>query len=280
VKANAYGEGWSLAGVGFDPEQEAFRQTLKRRFWIASGIAALVGIAILLGLWLRHRTRRKALLDADRLASMTHSLKTPLAILKFRCDSLRLGRLSAERADEELLRIGEEVDHLASLIESGLRAIRGGGPSAPRGQATQAWFQEVAEDLRPGFEMEQRSLQLRLAKEAGHAPLPSLRAAILTLVENALGHGRGQVTLETWATRRRLCIQVRDEGEGLDLHQLKALGKPFQRIREVGKEGFLREGQGLGLSLLIQVAEQEGWGLTFSSASGEGFSALLEIPIA
>ena len=219
-------------------------------------------------------------LEGHALADLAHSLKTPLAILKFRCDSLRLGRLSADRADEELLKIGEEVDHLTTLIESGLRVIRGGGPSGPRDQATRDWFLEVAEDLRPAFELEERQLDLRLAEEAGHAPLPSLRAALLTLLENALGHGRGRVTLQTWRNRRRFCIQVSDEGEGLEPHQLKSLGKPFQRLRVQGKEGFQREGQGLGLSLLIQVAEQEGWGLTFSSAPGEGFVALLEVPAA
>jgi two-component system sensor histidine kinase QseC len=203
-----------------------------------------------------------------------------LAILKFRCDSLRLGRLSPERADEELLKIGEEVDHLTAIIETGLRVIRGGGPTGPRAQANRAWFEEVAEDLQPGFDLENRELDLRLTEDAGHAPLPSLRAAVLTLVENALGHGRGRVTLATWKNRRRFCIQVTDEGDGLEAHQLKSLGKPFQRLRAQGKEGFQREGQGLGLSLLIQVAEQEGWGLTFASAPGEGFSALLEVPAA
>ncbi len=280
TKTNAFGDGWNLAGVGFDAQQATFRRFLKQRYWLASGVSALIGATILLGLWFRHHSRRKALLDADRLAAMTHSLKTPLAILKFRCDSLRLGRLSPERADEELLRIGEEVDHLTTLIETSLRVIRGAGPTGPRAQATPTWFREVAEDLQPGFEMENRDLELRLTEAVGHAPLPSLRAALLTLLENALGHGRGLVTLETWRTRRRFCIQVSDEGEGLELHQLKALGKPFQRMREQGKEGFQREGQGLGLSLLIQVAEQEGWGLTFTSAPGEGFSVLLEVPAA
>jgi len=279
TKTNAFGDGWNLGGVGFDAQQKVFRATLKRQYWTVSGIAALVAVAILLGLWLRHRTRKKAVLDADRLASMTHSLKTPLAILKFRCDSLRLGRLSPDRADEELMKIGEEVDHLTTIIETGLRVIRGGGASGPRGQATRTWLQDVAEDLRPGFEMEGRPLELRLASEAGHAPLPSLRAAVLTLVENALAHGEGRVTLETWRTRRRFCIQVSDEGS-LEPQEVKVLGKPFQRIRASGKEGFLREGQGLGLSLLVQVAQQEGWGLTFASGPGEGFSATLEIPAA
>lgn len=280
TKTNAFGDGWNLGGVGFDEEQTAFRQTLRRQYRLVSGVALFVGLALLLGLWLRHRTRRKAVLDGDRLASMTHSLKTPLAILKFRCDSLRLGRLSPERADEELLKIGEEVDHLTTIIETGLRVIRGGGASGPPGLATPAWFEEVVDDLRSGFELEGRPLDLRLADASGRAPLPSLRSAVLTLVENALAHGRGRVTLETWRARRRFCIQVADEGEGLEPHQLKALGKPFQRLRTEGKEGFMREGQGLGLSLLVQVADQEGWGLTFASAPGGGFSALLEIPAA
>lgn len=280
TKTNAFGDGWNLGGVAFDEEQASFRRGLKRQHRLASGVALMAGGALLLGLWLRHRTRRKAVLDADRLASMTHSLKTPLAILKFRCDSLRLGRLSPERADEELLRIGDEVDHLTALIETSLRVIRGGGASGPPGLATPAWLREVVDDLRPGFELEGRPLDLQLAEVTGRAPLPSLRSALLTLVENALAHGRGRVTLETWRTRRRLCIQVADEGEGLEPHQVKALGKPFQRLRTAGKEGFLREGQGLGLSLLVQVAQQEGWGLTFASAPGEGFQALLEIPAA
>jgi len=279
TKTNAFGDGWNLGGVGFDAQQATFRAALKRQYWGASAIAALVALTILLGLWLRNRTRKRAVLDADRMASMTHSLKTPLAILKFRCDSLRLGRLDPDRADEELLKISEEVDHLTTIIETGLRVIRGGGAQGPRGQANRAWFQDVVEDLRPGFEAEGRPLDLKLTSEAGHAPLPSLRAAVLTLVENALAHGKGRVTLETWRARRRLCIQVRDEGS-LEPHQLKVLGKPFQRIRESGKEGFLHEGQGLGLSLLVQVSDQEGWGLTFASGPDEGFAATLEIPAA
>lgn len=280
TKSNAFGDGWLLAGIGFDDEQAAFRRTLKQQRRMISGVTLFGGFAMLLGLWLRHRTRRKAELDADRMASMTHSLKTPLAILKFRCDSLRLGRLSPERADEELLKIGEEVDHLTTIIETGLRVIRGGGASGPHGLATPDWIREVVEDLRPGFEVEGRPLEIRLAETPGRAPLPSLRSALLTLVENALTHGGGRVTLESWRTRRCLCIQVSDEGKGLEPHQVKALGKPFQRLRSKGKEGFLREGQGLGLSLLVQVAEQEGWGLSFTSAPGEGFSALLEVPAA
>jgi signal transduction histidine kinase len=279
LKTNAFGDGWSLGGVGLAADRQTHWEELRRQYWMSWGVSLLVGLAIILGVWLRYRTRRRALLDADRLASMTHSLKTPLAILKLRCDTLRLGHLDPEQADATLIRIGDEVDHLTLLIENGLRVVRGGAPSGPIGRADQEWFEEVVEDLRPAFDQESRVLELNLAAtEVAEAPLPSLQAALLTLLENALGHGKGRVKVETWRHRRRFCIQVSDEGEGIEPHQLKVLGKPFQRLRETGKEGFLREGQGLGLSLLIQVAQQEGWGLSFSSGLGQGFTALLEVP--
>jgi len=280
TKTNAFGDGWNLGGVGVEQDQKTYKKALRRQYRAYSAVAILVGLAIGLGMWLRYRSRKRAILDADRLASMTHSLKTPLAILKMRCDSLRLGSLGPEQMDAALISIGEDVDHLTLIIENSLRVVRGGAPSGPRGQATPAWFEALAEDLRPAFRQGARTLEVHLAPDAAEAPLPSLRAALFTLVENALGHGKGRVVLETWRQRRRFCIQISDEGEGLLPHQLKALGKPFQRLRETGKEGFLQEGQGLGLSLLVQVAQQEGWGLTFSSAPGEGFIALLEVPAA
>jgi signal transduction histidine kinase len=277
AKSSTFGEGWSLVAIPPRSEQRVLNQRIRHQLYLAALASMLVGCSVVIGLWLRKRSRQKAILNADRLASLTHSLKTPLAILKFRCDSLRLGRLPAEQADEELLKLGEEVNHLTLMIENGLRAIRGDATSGPVSLVDEVWLHSVIEDLRPGFEAEQRPLELRFGPARGKASLPSLRAAILTLVENALYHGGGKVIVETLVYKQQLIIRVRDEGEGLDSVQLDVIGKPFQRIRERGQEGFLREGQGLGLSLLAQVAEREGWGLAFESTLGEGFMAQLEI---
>lgn len=249
-----------------------------KQFWIAAGVSAAIGTGLGLGLWLRRRARLRATLDADRLATLTHSLKTPLAILKFRCDSIRLGRLTPEQEDEQLMKISGEVDHLTLMIEHGLDAIRGQSAAGPQATVSAGWLAQVAEDLAPAFEAEQRALDLEFSSDLGRAALPSLRSALLTLLENALYHGRGTVRFQASRVRRRFQIQVRDEGPGLEPHQLEALGKPFMRLRTRGQEGFQREGQGLGLSLLVQVAQKEGWGLAFQSAPGEGVTATIEIP--
>ncbi len=273
-----FGEGWQvgcIAGTADMENQAAAR--IMGQVWIARYISILIGLGALLGFWLRHRARQRSMLDADRLASMTHSLKTPLAILKFRCDTLRLGRLDQDQADAELMKLGAEVDQLTLMIENGLRAIRGDERTGPTQVIDSTWIRAAMEDLRPGYELENRTLDLHLGPEQGLAAQGSLRSALLTLVENALLHGAGRVTVETSARGKRMRIRVHDEGKGLDVRELGVLGKPYQRLRQEGKEGFLHEGQGLGLSLLLQVAEREGWGLAFESAPGEGFAAELEI---
>lgn len=278
LNTNAFGEGWQLGCISATAaEANVVGDRLMKQVWIVRFIAFAIGLGALMGFWLRSRARARAMLDADRLASMTHSLKTPLAILKFRCDTLRLGRLSQDQADGELMKLGAEVDQLTLMIENGLRAIRGDLRTGPTRIIDGGWIREVVEDLRPGYEMEGRELDLRLGPEQGKAAPASLRSALLTLVENALLHGSGKVTVETAAHGRRMSIRVLDEGAGLDTRELSVLGKPYQRLRKEGKEGFLHEGQGLGLSLLFQVAEREGWGLTFESAPGEGFAAQLDI---
>lgn len=278
LSTNAFGEGWQLGCISATAaETNDSEERIMKQVWIIRFLAFGIGIGTLMGFWLRSRARARAMLDADRLASMTHSLKTPLAILKFRCDTLRLGRLDQDQADSELIKLGAEVDQLTLMIENGLRAIRGDQRTGPTQIVDGTWIREVVEDLRPGYEMEGRQLDLRLGPEQGKATITSLRSALLTLVENALLHGAGKVTVETAAHGRRMSIRVLDEGAGLDLAELNVLGKPYQRLRQEGKEGFLHEGQGLGLSLLFQVAEREGWGLTFDSAPGEGFAAQLDI---
>lgn len=273
-------QGWDLVAIPWLRESRPMAAAVLRHFWIASSFSAAVGLALGAGLWMRRRARLRATLDADRLAALTHSLKTPLAILKIRCDSIRLGRLAPEQQDAELIKLGEEVDHLTLIIEHGLEAIRGSSESGPQAEVGTGWLAQVAEDLAPAFEAEGRALHLELGPDAGRANLPSLRAALLTLLENALFHGGGAVTLSSHRHRKRLVLKVRDEGEGLEAHQLEALGRPFLRLRREGTEGFTRDGKGLGLTLLGQVARKEGWGLTFASAPGQGFTATIELRLA
>lgn len=275
--ASFFPDAWALWIVakerpGLEPARAYHRALLLG--WIQSlSIAGAVGI----GFWFRRRHKRRDALDADRLANMTHSLKTPLAVLKLRCDTLRLGRASEEEARHELSQMGMEVDRLSTLIDQALRRFRGQMAEHDREAVHPEWFLRFTEELQPAFQAEQRHLRVDLADITAWANLSSLRSALLTLLENALNHGAGDVSLTTKVQGHHLLIHVTDEGQGMDRAALRRLGRPFQRMRRPHQEGFEREGLGLGLHLLIQSALEEGWGLEM--VSGPGMVVTLRLPV-
>lgn len=243
---------------------KAYTQAL---LWGWAHSLAIAG-AVALGFAFLRRHKRREALDADRLANITHSLKTPLAVLKLRCDTLRLGRASETEARHELSQMGVEVDRLATIIDQALRRFRGQETESVCEAVSPDWFRRFTDELEPAFQAEGRSLDVELAAGAPWASLPSLRSALLTLLENALNHGAGKVRLETKVVGHQFTVRISDEGPGLPPAFLRRLGRPFQRIRKPGQEGFERAGIGLGLHLLIQSAHQEGWGLEMLSGPG------------
>lgn len=256
------GPRWEAIFQPWPDQARVWEREVRKREWLARAVGIL-GLGLLaVGLAVRKRHRRQ---EAARLAALTHSLKTPLAIHKLRCDTLRMGHWPPARQAEELLRLGQEVDDLTRLIERGLLAGPAGlgldsfGPE---------WMEDLAEALRPALEAEGRPLELDL-QGAGLAHLPTLQTALQTLLENACAHGRGRVRLASRPLGGRLRITVEDEGPGLAAEDLQRLGRPLARPG----------GHGLGLSLLVQMARQEGWGLAFSSETDQGLCAMLDVPL-
>lgn len=273
----AFGEGWEIASRPSQKLEKYFQAVCTRARYEATAVLFALTSLWGLALYSRRRAKQRERADMDRLASMTHSLKTPLAVLKLRCDSLRLGKLQAAQAQAQFLCLGEEVDQLACIIDQSLQVLGDKGKSRQKETVLPSYIRTLADELKPAFEAESRELDLQLANESGKAHLPSLRTALVTLLENALIHGRGPVSLQTFRFPSRLRIQVSNQGADLEPDQINYLGKPFFRARHPEAEGFRKEGNGLGLFLLSHVAEQEGWGLELSRHTDGTFLATLEI---
>jgi signal transduction histidine kinase len=111
---------------------------------------------------------------------------------------------------------------------------------------------------RPLFQRARRSLHL-------DAPAPSLATAspgavgqaLDVLIDNALRHGQGRVTVRVGRQRGRSSISVGDEGPGVPAD---AEAQIFDRGRS------LRGGDGVGLHLARELVEGDGGQLTLRSA--------------
>lgn len=251
---------------------------LRRMALLLVPLLVLVGLLIVI-FRMRQMATRQAELAKDRLASLTHGLKTPLAVIKAWCDATRHGRMERDKVDLTFIRIGEQVDQLTGLIDNGLRALHPKAAAGRRAPVTREWLWDLASEFQllcseAGRDLDDRHLEAA----GGEASLDSLHQVLQTLMENALIHGReGTITFSSERKGSRLFLRVQDEGPGLETDQLDQLGQPFQRFHRGNTEGFEARGMGLGLSLAIQIAEKEGWGVKVQSEPDRGLWVTLEI---
>jgi signal transduction histidine kinase len=110
--------------------------------------------------------------------------------------------------------------------------------------------QQLAE-WEPAFRHANRKLEILGAKGLRAVMLPgNLAQVIATLLDNALVHGAGTVTIRTWQTPRSVVVEVRDEGPGVPPELVPHV---FER-NVSGRPG----GTGLGLALARAVAAVDG----------------------
>ncbi|TFH86071.1 transporter substrate-binding domain-containing protein [Billgrantia azerbaijanica] len=81
------------------------------------------------------------------------------------------------------------------------------------------------------------------------------------------------VTTQYDAGRKRLRLEVRDEGRGIEPDHLRQLGDPFFTTNRE------RGGMGLGLSVSMSIVQEHGGTLDHDSEPGNGTRAVLSLPI-
>jgi signal transduction histidine kinase len=247
-----------VAGQSLEDRDETLAGLLMS---FAIGGAVAVALASLLGYALAGAALRPMLRSFERerrfVADASHELRTPIAVIKTELE----GALRSGDDRASLVAAIEECDHLAQLTEDLLVLARAGDgalPVDPRPlgahevlEATRARFADRA--AHQGREI----VVVAPADVTLRADPLRLRQALGNLVDNALRHGRGRITLRA----RDDEVAVADEGTGFE----PAMFERFAR----GSEARTREdggGAGLGLAIVRAIAEAHGGGVTVRGA--------------
>lgn len=212
-------------------------------------------------------TRVTAMLDEkDRmLGAIGHDLRTPLAALRVRIESVE--------DDDDRQRMADTIDDMTRMLEDILSLARLGRSSEPPAEVDLAALVDaVAEDFRDlGHDVvtvEAPRLALRVR--------PSLmRRAVRNLVENAVKYaGSAQVVVEPTASGA--CIRVLDRGPGIPEDRLASVFEPFIRV-ETSRNSDTG-GIGLGLALARAIVQSSGGTLSLANRSGGGIAAAIDLP--
>lgn len=199
-------------------------------------------------------------------AEASHQMRTPLAGLRLQLEAALVNPRADTRA--ALSSALESVDRLERTVSELLVLARGArghdrGPLDVPGllkEIEEGWPRRPGADGRP--------VRIVTASEIPRstASTAAVRQILAVLVDNAVVHGAGPVTVAVRDAAGALAIDVSDEGPG------PAVGEAVFAPREKA-----RNGHGIGLSLARRLAEAEGGRLRLTSRQPTTFTVLLPV---
>ncbi|NLF02343.1 MAG: HAMP domain-containing histidine kinase [Anaerolineales bacterium] len=285
----AFAIGWGLAGITLRPihritqtAQAIGRESdLARRVDYAGpddeiGQLATTFNAMLSRLQEVYRQLSQALnLQRQFVADVSHELRTPLTTVRGNLALLhRAPALPAEEQADILTDLVAESDRLIRLVNSLLMLARAdAGPSMKR--------EEI--QLRPVIEetcrqARQLDREREIIEDAQDATVvgdrDALKQVFLILLDNALKHSRGAITVAAEAIDRRVIVRVQDHGPGMSP---SALEHAFERFHR-GDAGPNVPGFGLGLPIAKALVESQGGAISIVSELGVGSTVQMELP--
>jgi two-component system osmolarity sensor histidine kinase EnvZ len=265
VRLPMHGEGdyW----VGFP--RRRVQQDLNTAFVVWSAVMLVLAF---LAVWAIVEVIRRATHEAEHeramfLAGISHDLRTPLGHLRLDLE------LAADRLEPEMQReMATDVEDIGTILE---QFIDFAGTEADE-PLSLVDLSELAAASAERVERAAGSVRLELK------PVPQLelrpiamQRLIVNLLNNAVRHGGGDVTLACGAHGSEVRLSVLDRGPGIAPEALKRVKEPFRRADD-GRTGAA--GAGLGLAIVDRIARLHGGRLELLARDGGGLEARVTLP--
>jgi signal transduction histidine kinase len=265
------------------PEIVSANTRPQQALMIVLAVAMALGVFLVAGA--AAREVRVAELKSNFVASVSHDLKTPLALIQLFAETLELGRVrTPDRAQEYYRIINGESKKLTRLIENildfsrmeaGLRPYR--MEPADMAESVNKVLSRMETQLAQGnFTVTPRiepDLPRVLADEG------AAEQAIENLIANAMKYSGDNKTIEIEAKRANghIVVSVTDHGIGISRREQGRIFRKFYRVqRELGGGP---QGTGLGLAIVDHTMRGHGGYVRVESEPDQGSTFSLYFPI-
>ncbi|RDC59037.1 Histidine kinase [Alteripontixanthobacter maritimus] len=213
--------------------------------------------------------RIAAMLDEKdvMLGAIGHDLKTPLAALRVRIESVTD---EAQRS-----RMADGIDDIARSLDDILTLSRVGKastlPEMADLRALAAGVVEEFEDMGSTVELAEGS------RVTAPVHISWMRRALRNLVSNALRYGGDEPPLVTVTqSDGHTILRVEDNGPGIPEDRIEDMLQPFTRGE--ASRNRATGGAGLGLTLARAIAQEHGGELLLTNRKGSGLRAEIRLP--
>lgn len=218
----------------------------------------------------RSARRLSSLLAADRELAVdaSHQLRTPLTALSMRLEEIMAAADDPDVVREEGSAALTQAERLADVVTQLLSPARRATAASAALTGIDEIVQQQVIEWEPAFRRVRRKLVvIGVRGLQAHVTPGGLAQVLATLLDNALMHGGGTVTLQTSQSARSVAIEVRDEGKGVPPELVS-------RIFERSVSGR-PEGTGLGLALARTMAAADGGRVVLVKAKPATFAVFL-----
>jgi two-component system, OmpR family, sensor kinase len=211
------------------------------------------------------------------VSDASHELRTPLAMLRTELElALRRAR-TPEELEQSVRSAAEETDRLSRIADDLLLLARAEEGKLPlRAEPTD--LVDVLETVRTRFgaraELEGRPLSIDV-DDSPVARVDRLRLeqALGNLVDNALRHGDGAITIAAATRDSKAELHVLDEGPGFPDGFGDEAFEPFSRATPVG------DGSGLGLAIVATIIHAHDGHVSAAARPGGGADVSISLPL-
>jgi signal transduction histidine kinase len=220
-------------------------------------------------------------MQTEFVSTVTHELKTPLAVIRLLGETLGTGRYdSLETVRDYAQLLSQEACRLTRLIENLLTYARLTEQERSDPQEV-IEVGELVEDALARFRPRLSQLQFDVTVDMP-VDLPRLRGdrsslmqALDNLIDNAIKYSdrRRNLSIRSAAAGDCVRIEIADHGVGIPADDVPRVFEKFYRSRAVRTGG-----SGLGLAIVKRVVQEHHGRIEISSVVGEGTTLGLVLP--
>ncbi|MDR7301322.1 signal transduction histidine kinase [Haloactinomyces albus] len=205
--------------------------------------------------------------ERELIGDVSHQLRSRLTALQLRLETL--AETGEEATAEEAAAALEQAERLSGVLDDLLAAATAARARDAEPLDVSNELGDVATEWRELLRSAGRTLRLRVEEGLLARATPArLREAIGVLLDNAVRHGEGPVTLAARHGSGTVVVEVSDSGPGV----------PEQLVHHVFERGFSAGGStGVGLALARALVEADGGRLELSSARPAMFEVFLPV---
>jgi len=271
--------------------EAAVARVRTRNVIVSSSILMLLTVVIGLIAVSARRAQELARQQMEFVAAVSHELRTPVSVIGAAAGNLADGvvgdpqrvRKYGETIQGEARRLGETVERVLQL--AGIAA--GSAAAAQTPISADDLVHESINACR--IEIEAAGVDVEVAVP-DNLPMvvgdvTALRSALQNLISNAVKYGGNARWLRISVTAVpappfpvpvMVTFSVEDRGLGIDADDRKHIFEPFYRGREAVSQQI--QGSGLGLNLVMRIAEAHGGKVSVASEPGKGSTFTLTLP--